>query len=89
MKRVLSFVAIGFLAVACSKSSSSDTSKTTAAADAPCDQVVTKLASFNPGSGAPEKKLWEKVCPSMPPAMRACIVASKTKADVDACGNKK
>jgi hypothetical protein len=57
-----------------------------AAADAPCDAVVAKLASYDPSSGEPEKKLWSKMCEGMPPAMRACIVASKTKEERDACG---
>lgn len=57
-----------------------------AAADAPCDAVVAKLASYDTSAGEPEKKLWTKMCADMPPAMRSCIVASKTKEERDACG---
>jgi len=57
-----------------------------AAGDAPCDAVVAKLASYSATAGEPEKKLWTKMCADMPPAMRACIVASKTKEERDNCG---
>jgi hypothetical protein len=50
-----------------------------------CAAVVEKLASYQPGSGEPEKKLWTKMCEAMPPAARSCIVASKTPAERDAC----
>src|SRR5262245_37764014 len=56
-----------------------------ATADAPCDAVVAKLASFDSSAGDAEKKLWTKMCADMPPAMRACIVASKTKEERDVC----
>lgn len=52
---------------------------------APCDAVVAKLASYDPKSGEPEKKLWTKMCAELPPAARTCIVASKTEAERDAC----
>lgn len=57
-----------------------------AAGDAPCDAVVAKLASYDATAGEPEKKLWTKMCADMPAPMRACIVASKTKEERDACG---
>src|SRR5688500_12222953 len=50
-----------------------------------CAAVVAKLASYQTDSGEPEKKLWTKMCEAMPPAARACIVASKTPAERDAC----
>ena len=55
------------------------------AGDTPCSAVVDKLASYEAGSGEPEKKLWGKMCEAMPPAARACIVASKTKEERDKC----
>lgn len=57
------------------------------AGDTPCTAVVDKLASYDPKSGEPEKKLWGKMCESMAPAMRACIVASKTAEERDKCGS--
>lgn len=57
-----------------------------AAADASCPTVVEKMASMSPGSGDAEKKLWTAACESMPPTMRACIAASKSKEELDKCG---
>lgn len=56
-----------------------------AAAEVSCDAVVAKLASFNPGSGEPEKKLWTKMCAEMPAGARACVVAAKTLEDSQKC----
>jgi hypothetical protein len=55
------------------------------AGDTPCSAVVDKLASYEKTSGEPEKKLWGKMCEAMPPAARACIVASKTAEERDKC----
>jgi hypothetical protein len=52
---------------------------------ADCSAVVAKLASFDTTAGDAEKKFWAKACEGMPPAMRSCIVASKTKEERDAC----
>lgn len=63
---------------------------TAATGDTPCSAVVDKLASYEAGSGDAEKKLWGKMCEAMPPAARACIVASKSKEERDKCvGNEK
>jgi hypothetical protein len=88
--RTISILVLGLaLTAACDKKDSNaggPGAARVAAADAPCDQVVDKLASFNPSSGAPERKLWTNTCPEMPATMRACIVAAKTKDDLDKCG---
>ena len=55
------------------------------AGDTPCSAVVDKLASYDPKSGEPEKKLWGKMCEAMPAPARACIVASKTAEERDKC----
>lgn len=97
MKISLLFAALLTLNVAaCSKEADkagTGTSAAPATAEPACDAVVAKMMSFQPGSGEAEKKFLTAACPSMPPAMKTCIVAAKTKADYDACskaaGNQK
>lgn len=50
-----------------------------------CDVVVDKIASFNPGSGAPEKKLWGKMCADMNDAQKSCVVAASDMDGMKKC----
>jgi hypothetical protein len=87
MKKSLFVVFAVCFAIGCNKGSKDDpaASKAAAKAEVTCDAVVEKLASFQPGSGEPEKKLWNKMCAEMPPSARACIVGAKSEAERDAC----
>ena len=53
-----------------------------------CDDVVTNIASFNPGAGASAKKLWHKMCAEMDIAEKRCVVAAKNMPSMKACINK-
>ncbi len=60
------------------------------AAKAPaCDAVVDKIASFNPGSGDAERKLWNKMCDEMAPKERTCAVGVKDMAGLKGCMGSK
>lgn len=80
---------LAMIAVGCGKTAdkAGDTGGAAAAPPA-CDAVVAKMLSFQPGSGEPEKKLLTAACPSMPPALKSCVVAAKTKAEYDQCGKQ-
>ena len=68
-------VVLGLLAVAaCNNSAAATTGGTATAAD-----CVNKLMSVNPGSGAPEKKLFTSMCDSLTAEQRSCVVSAKAK----------
>jgi len=74
-------VVLGLLAVAaCNNSAAAASGGTASAAD-----CVSKLMSVNPGSGAPEKKLFTSMCDSLTPDQRSCVASAKAKNDMDKC----
>jgi hypothetical protein len=54
-----------------------------------CDKVVDQIASFNPGSGDAERKLWNKMCDEMTPKQRTCVAASKDMGGMKSCMGSK
>jgi hypothetical protein len=54
-----------------------------------CDKVVDKIASFNPGSGEPERKLWNKMCDEMTPEQRTCVTGTSDMRGMNTCMGSK
>lgn len=88
---VLVVLSVALFACSKEKTGGEETGDKAAAAGDPtvaevsCDAVAAKLASLNPGSGEPEKKLWVKMCAEMSPKARACTVAAKTLEESQKC----
>ncbi len=50
-----------------------------------CDKVVDHIASFDPASGAAEKKLWKGMCDDMNDKQRTCVFGAKDQKEMGAC----
>jgi hypothetical protein len=101
MKQVMALAIVGSMfLLACSKEEPAGTAGSASPAAAspaqgdkagappsetPCEAVVQKLASYETSAGEPEKKLWGKMCEEMSQEERACVVASKSADERDAC----
>ena len=70
----------------CNNSSSGGSgAASTSGGGASSADCVTKMMSFNPGSGDPEKKLFGAMCDSLTGDQRTCIVNAKTADDGKKC----
>ncbi len=62
-----------------------DAEKPAPAAAPSCDKVVDNIASFNPGSGEAERKLWNKMCAEMSDDEKTCVAAAKDMDGMKKC----